>query len=65
MANKNSIQIVETLLATYDLNKFSSSAEQLAYERGVLTAILADLVYSDTYVAAAIKAAIQKRLNQK
>ena len=62
MTNKDSKQLVETLLATYDNNsKFSSSAAQLAYERGVLTGILASLIFNDTYAATTIKKLISDR----
>ena len=61
MTNKDSKQLVETLLSTYDINKFSSSGERLAYERGVLTGILASLIYNDTYAATTIKKLISDR----
>ena len=61
MTNKDSKQLVETLLSTYDINKFSSSGEQLAYERGILTGILASLIYNDTYAATIIKKLINDR----
>ena len=61
MTRKDSKQLVETLLATYDISKFSSSAAQMAYERGVLTGILASLIYNDTYAAEAIKKLISDR----
>lgn len=61
MTNKDSKQLVETLLATYNINKFSSSAAQLAYERGVLTGILASLIFNDTYAATTIKKLISDR----
>jgi hypothetical protein len=62
MTRKDSKQLVETLLATYDNNsKFSSSGERLAYERGILTGLLASLIYNDTYVAATIKKLISDR----
>ena len=62
MTRKDSKQLVETLLATYDNNiKFSSSGERLAYERGILTGILASLIYNDTYAAATIKKLVNDR----
>ena len=64
MTNKDSKQLVETLLATYNINKFSSSGERLAYERGVLTGILASLIYNHTYAAMDIKKLIDNRGQQ-
>jgi hypothetical protein len=61
MTNKDSKQLVETLLSTYDINKFSSSGERLAYERGILTGLLTSLIYNDTYVVATIKKLISDR----
>ena len=61
MTNKDSKQLVETLLATYNINKFSSSGERLAYERGVLTGILALLICNHTYAAMDIKKLISDR----
>ena len=61
MTNKDSKQLVETLLATYNINKFSSSGERLAYERGVLTGILASLICNHTYAATDIKKLIDNR----
>ena len=62
MTRKDSKQLVETLLATYDNNiKFSSSGERLAYERGILTGLLTSLIYNDTYVTATIKKLISDR----
>jgi hypothetical protein len=61
MTNKDSKQLVETLLSTYDINKFSSSGERLAYERGILTGLLTSLIYNDTYVTATIKKLISDR----
>jgi len=62
MTRKDSKQLVETLLATYDNNiKFSSSSERLAYERGILTGLLASLIYNDTYAATIIKKLISDR----
>jgi hypothetical protein len=61
MTNKDSKQLVETLLSTYDINKFSSSGERLAYERGILTGLLASLIYNDTYAAATIKKLVNDR----
>jgi hypothetical protein len=61
MTNKDSKQLVETLLSTYDINKFSSSGERLAYERGILTGLLTSLIYNDTYVAATIKKLVNDR----
>jgi hypothetical protein len=61
MTNKDSKQLVETLLSTYDINKFSSSGERLAYERGVLTGILALLICNHTYTAMDIKKLIDNR----
>ena len=61
MTSKDSKQLVETLLATYDNSKFSSSGERLAYERGILTGILSSLIYNDTYAADVIKKLISDR----
>jgi hypothetical protein len=61
MTNKDSKQLVETLLSTYDINKFSSSGERLAYERGILTGLLTSLIYNDTYAAATIKKLVNDR----
>ena len=62
MTSKDSKQLVETLLATYNnISKFSSSAAQLAYERGILTGLLSSLIYNDTYAATAIKKLISDR----
>ena len=64
MTNKDSTQLVETLLATYNINKFSSSSERLAYERGVLTGILALLFCNHTYAAMDVKKLIDNRGQQ-
>jgi hypothetical protein len=61
MNRKDSKQLVETLLSTYDHSKFSSSAIQSAYERGILTGLLASLIQYDTYAAAVIKKLIKER----
>ena len=65
MTNKDSKQLVETLLSTYDINKFSSSGERLAYERGVLTGILALLICNHTYAAMDIQKLIDHRRRRR
>lgn len=65
MTNKDSMQLVETLLATYNKNKFSSSGERLAYERGVLTGLLALLICNHTYAAMDIQKLIDHRRRRR
>jgi len=51
------------VLTAANKRKFSSSAQHLAYERGLLTGLLIDLVNSDTYVDFIIKKKIDEAEN--
>ena len=64
MNRKDSKELVELLLVTYDNSRFSSSATRLAYERGILTGLLASLIHNDTYAAAVVKQLIKERSQQ-
>jgi len=58
MSLKPSSKLVETFITTAitaNERKFSSSAQRLAYERGLLTGLITSLIDSDTYVDLVIK----------
>ena len=58
MSLKPSNKLVEKFIATAinaNERKFSSSAQRLAYERGLLTGLIASLIDTDTYVEFVIK----------
>jgi hypothetical protein len=53
MSRLESKQIVEKFISTSitaNERKFSSSAQRLAYERGLLTGLIVNLIDNDTYV---------------
>ena len=53
MSLKPSNKLVEKFITTAinaNERKFSSSAQQLAYERGLLTGLISSLIDTDTYV---------------
>ncbi len=60
MTYQDSIKLIEDFLSIHNSTKFSSPGEQLAYERGVLTAALASLVYNDTYARSAVVKKIKR-----
>ena len=53
MSLKESKQLVETFISTKitaNERKFSSSAQRLAYERGLLTGLIIGLMDNNTYI---------------
>lgn len=59
MNRKEAIRLVELLLDMYANKNFSDSGVMLAYQRGYLTGILADLIRDDFYA----EQQIQKKIN--
>ena len=58
MSLQQSRDLIENYITTIKIanqRKFSSSAQQLAYERGLLTGLIASLIDTDTYVEFVIK----------
>ena len=55
MERKDAIKLVEELLDLYANKKFNTSGEALAYQRGYLTGILADIIRDDFYAEQIIK----------
>lgn len=67
MSLKPSSKLVETFITTAitaNERKFSSSAQRLAYERGLLTGLITSLIDSDTYVDLVIKKKIDVFTNK-
>ena len=60
MPSKDSIQLVERLLSTYD-KQFETTAEYLAWRSGFLASVLATLADEDSLVKSAIIAYINKK----
>jgi hypothetical protein len=58
MSNRECLELVEKYISAVKKSrekKFSNSAEQLAYERGILTGLLANLMDKDSYIKGLIK----------
>ena len=70
MSLQQSNKLVEKFISnaiTANQRKFSSSAQQLAYERGLLTGLISSLIDTDTYVDLVIKKkidAFENKLHQ-
>jgi hypothetical protein len=65
MSLQESKQLVEKFISTTitaNKRKFSSSAQQLAYERGLLTGLIVSLMNNDTYVKNQIVKKIDENL---
>lgn len=53
MTKQESLEIVEKYISTIkaaNQKNYLTSAENLAYERGILTGLLAQLITNDTYI---------------
>ncbi len=59
MSTKKNLEIIETILA--HRRGYSTSSEELAYDRGYLMAILARLANDDSFVRAALYRLLEKK----
>jgi hypothetical protein len=59
MSVQKNLEILETILARR--RGYSTSSEQLAYDRGYLMAILARLASEDSFVRAALHRLLEKK----
>ena len=59
MPSKQSLQLLQQLIEL-DSKKYLSTSEQLAYECGYLTGLLASIMDEDTLVRQAVKARLKK-----